>query len=380
MNRYIIQYHSKTRVALAKRDKQQTFPLCQWVFKYPGLQNYELMIVLKDNLKKTDSIQLHTGLNIISDIKAGSEEEARHVSKNFVETLLTLISFSTVTYCDSSILVSVISITDGESHPFQYYVYPFEEQEILNSLIHIDESTFGRIFDAYHKSSYKPRTLRALMWLRKGIGEEDAVDKFVSYWVGLEVIKHVLSPEKVNTNKEWEKVEEVFTKKLNFKGFGKIKEDGRNGLLHGFRQLDGNYMKEIGGYVEPIRKTLIICIGSVLGLKDNTLLTITNKVPHKIENARWSIMKGNLKNLPNEFSELVKNYPALDAEVIKKQYAIDQEGHLTVKSKIDHHFSSGSDIKWELGEIEQWAKEDSGIQGITSGEFDVDKANKSSSD
>ena len=364
MNRYIIQYYSKTRVALAKRDKQQKFPIYQWVFKYPNLQNYELIIALRDKIKKTDNVQLHTGLNIIADIKAGSEEEARDVSKNFVETLLNLISVSTVTYCDSSILVSAISITDGESHPFQYYVYPFEEQEILNSLIHIEESTFGRIFDAYYKSSYKPRVLRTLTWLRQGIGGENATDKFLSYWLGLEVIKHVLPPEKSNSDEEWEKVEEVFTKTLHFQNFKKIKQDGRNGLVHGFRQLDNEFVKEIGSYVEPIRKTLIYCIGSVLGLEDNILSTIANKTPHRIENARWSVLKGNLKNLPREFSELVKNYPTIEAEVVHEQFSIDQEGKLAVKSKIDHHFSGRSDTKWELREIEQWASKDAGIDRV----------------
>ena len=369
MNRYIIQYYSKTRVALAKRDKQQTFPIHQWIFKYPNLQNYELMIALGDKIKKTDNVQLHTGLNIIADIKAGSEEEARDVSKNFVETLLNLISFSTITYCDSSILVSVISITDGESHPFQCYVYPFEEQEILNSLIHIEEPTFGIIFNAYYKSSYKPRILRALTWLRQGIGEDNFINEFISYWNSLEVIKGILRrnlKDKVKKPSEWAGVERVFLAEVSYCKFNDIRNVRRR-LFHGGREddrLDNEFMGEIKGHLEPMRKALIFCIGNILGLEHDTTLSIANKTPHRIENARWSILKGNLKNLPREFSELVKNYPTIEAKVVHEQFSIDQEGKIAVKSKIDHHFSSGGDIKWELRIIEQWTSKDTGIDRV----------------
>ena len=93
MNRYIIQYHSKTLAALSSIAKQQTFPLSWEVFNYPNLPNCELKIVLSDHVKKTDNINLHTGLSITADVKADSEEEAKDISKNYAETLLNLISF-----------------------------------------------------------------------------------------------------------------------------------------------------------------------------------------------------------------------------------------------------------------------------------------------
>lgn len=403
MNRYIIQYYSRTRVALAKRREQQKGTLHQWVFNFPNLHNYELTIALGDKIKKTDSVRLHTGLNIFADIKAVSENEARDVSKNFVEALLNFMSFATLAYCNSAKLVSIINIRDEESHPFKCYVYPFEEQEILGSLINIDESTFGTIFEAYNKSSFKPRILRALSWLRKGFGEEYPVDEFTSYWVGLEVIKHLLVPEKTthwmileaikhifisrrvkrkkrSIEEEWEEVEEIFQKRLNRRDFRKIKQAGRNGLLHGFRELDDKFMGEIESYVEPIRKILIYCIGSALGLENNISLNIANKIPRRIERDPWSVIKGNLTDLPREFSELVSSYPRLDEEAVNKQFSIDQEGKLEVEFKLKHHFHGPSGTKWELVEIEHWGKKGAGIQQITSGEFDVHKAKKLSSD
>lgn len=361
MNKYSIQYHSKTLVALADREKQQTFPLPGWVFNYPNLPNCELTIALSDSVKKTDNVNLHTGLNIVADIKADSEEDARETSKNFVETLLNLVSFSTLTYCNSATLVSIIKI-DKEAHPFRYYLYPFEEQEIIGALIQIDELIFKAIFKAYDKCSYKSRILRALTWLRKGIGEESVVDEFVSYWIGLEVIKHVLSPEKMNTDKEWDKVEEVFTNSLHFQDFKRIKQDGRNGLLHGFQQLDSDFVKEIEDYVEPIRKTLIYCIGSILGLEDSIILAIINKTPRRIKQNPWTVVEGVLRNIPKDFAKLAENYPMIDCEKVNKKFSIDKKGELSITFPVTYRFHGPSDAKWEVKATELWGDKDAGIK------------------
>lgn len=375
MDRYSIQYYSRTLAALVGRDKQQTFPLSRWVFDFPV---HEVKIVLFDSIKRTDNINLHTGLNMITALKANSVEKASETSKGFVETLLNLVSFSTLTFCNPAKLVSVINIsdTDTEAHPFMHYVYPFDGQEILGSVSVIEEATFKALWEAYNKSLQQHRIMRAMSWLRKGIGEESTVDEFISYWIGLEVIKHVLSSEKMNTDKDWEKVEEIFTNRLHFQDFKKIKRDGRNGLLHGFRQLDDEFVKEIGSYVESIRKTLIFCIGSILGLEENTILTITSKTPRRIKQAPWTVMKGNLKNLLRDFNELVKNYPTLDAEIINKQFSINQEGNLAIKFKVTHHFRGPSAIKWELREIEHWGDKDAGIQQWTLDEVRKNRVKK----
>jgi len=364
MNRYSIRYHSRTLAALASIAKQQTFPLSGWIFNYPNLPNYELKIALSDHVKKADNINLHTGLNITADVKADSEEEAKDISKNHVETLLNLISFSTLTYCDAATLVSIISITDKETHPLSYYVYPFSEQEIIGGLRIIDQPAFGIVFEAYDKSSYQPRTLRALTWLRKGIGEENPVDQFISYWTGLEVIKHVLSPEKMNTDKEWEEVEKIFKDRLHRQDFKEIKQAGRNGLLHGFRVLDNEFVREIGNYVEPIRKTLIFCIGSVLELEDDTISSIANKTPRRIEQMPWTILKGNLENLPKDFDELIKNYPTLEGEITNKKFSISQDEDLKVEFTVTHRFHATGAVSFTPTETQVRGKKDSGIQQV----------------
>ena len=376
MDRYLVQYHSRTLAALAGREKQQTFPLPGWIFNYPNLPNYELKIALGDHVKKTDNINLHTGLNITADMEADSEEEARDISKNHVEPLLNLISFSTLTYCDTATLVSIINITDKETHPFSYYVYLFSEQEIIGQLSIIGEPTFGTVFEAYDKSSCKPRVLRALSWLRKGIGEDGSADEFICYWIGLEAIKHVLALQKMDADKEWEEVEKIFQNRLHRQDFKKIKQAGRNGLLHGFQELNNKFVEEIESYVGPVRKTLIYCIGSSLGLENNIVSTIANKIPRRIEQMPWRVLKGNLNNLPSDFTELVKNYPTLSTETVNKQFSINQEGNLGVKFDLTHKFRGPSATKWNLKEIELWGKKDTSIQQLTLDKVRVDKAKK----
>jgi len=247
---------------------------------------------------------------------------------------------------------------DKEAHPFKYYVYPFDEQEIVGSLSIIHEALFRALFEAYNKSSYQRRTQRALTWLRKGIGEENTVDEFISYWIGLEVIKHILNG---NATK-WDRVKDIFTNRLHFQNFGIIKTAGRNGLLHGFRELNNEFVGEIGSYLEPVRKTLVFCIGSILGLEDSILLAFVNKIPRRIKQSPWSVIEGILKNIPRDFDELVKNYPVIDAEIVNKKFSMDPRGELSMTFKVTHHFRGPSDTKWEVKAIEQWGKKDDGIK------------------
>jgi hypothetical protein len=364
MNRRCIQYHSRTLAALAGRKKQQSLPLPAWEFNFPNLG---ARIALSDGIKRTTEINLHTGLGIIVDLKANSMEEATETSKNLAETLLNFVTFSTLAYCDSARLVSLIDIMDKEPWPFRHCVYPFDDQEIIGSLSIADETLFETIFEAYDRSSDQQRIVRALSWLRKGIGEENTVNEFISYWVGLEVTKPILRRNlagKMRNPKEWDGVEDIFTNRLHFQNFDTIKQNARNGLLHGFRELDDNFIKEIESYVDPIRRTLIYCIGSILGLTDSITLKIANKDPRRIRRDPWTVIEGDLRGLPRNFDELVRDYPRIDAELADKKFSMDQRGNLSMQFTLSHHFHGSSDTKWELKARGLWGDKDSGISHV----------------
>jgi hypothetical protein len=362
MNKYYIQYHSKTLAALAGRERQQTLPLPGWQFNFPG---HSLKTALYDSVKKTTNSNLHTGLNIVTYLSQDSLEKAKEISKNSVEMLLNLISFATLAYCEPSKLATIISIADKEPHPLEHYTYPFAGQELIGSLRIVNESNFRLIFDAYNVSSHQQRVMRALTWLRKGLGEEAAVDEFVSYWVALEVVKCVLRRKlvwKVRNPGEWAGVEDIFVNKLHFQDFRIIKENARNALLHGHRELDNEFIREISGYVQPIRKTLIFCIGTILGLDDDAILVICNKDPRRIGRNPWAILEGDVSGLPTDFEELAKNFPTVDTEIVNKEFSVDQKGELSMAFKVSHRFSAPKSAKLNITACQSWGDRGTGIK------------------
>jgi hypothetical protein len=368
MDRYYLHYHSRTLVSLTGRKEQQVSPRPGWMFSFP---NDEARIALSDGVKNINDINLHTGMNIVVSVNVDSERNAIEISKNLTETILNLITFSTLTYCSPANLLSVMDVAEKEPHLFTHYAYPFDAQEIIGIVVIIDENLFGTIFKDYDKASDRQRIMRALTWLRNGIGEEKTVDKFISYWVGLEVIKHILRRNlrtKIRNPDEWAGVEDIFTNELHFQNFDAVKKDGRNGLLHGFRELDDKFVGEIASYLEPVRKTLIFCIGSVLGLEDSVTMTISSKTPRGIPKGPWAIIKGEVRNLTLPFEEVVKNYPTIDAEVTNKEFSIDENGELKLKFKTNHRFHGSSGTKWEVKSLELWGKKDAGI-----GRGDIDQ-------
>ncbi|MFA5308038.1 MAG: hypothetical protein WC370_00950 [Dehalococcoidales bacterium] len=362
MKRYLIEYYSKTRISLNDRKEQQTLINNQWIFNYPYRQDCNLTIIVKDKLVKRDNIFLHTGLRIITDIKTDSESKAREISKENVEQIINLFNFSTLASCNSAILVSIINISN-DSSPFTYYPQQFQEQDLLYALVKIDKSEFEIVFESYEKSDNKSRIQRALSWLRKGMGEEDCVYEFISYWNGLEVIKHILSKENNVPNKEWEKIQVIFEKELKMGHFSKMKQEIRNGLLHGYKQLDNEFMEKIKYYVEPAKKTLVFCIGDILSLEKDFILNLFNKTVKNPGNIQ-SIIQGHYENLPEELDKLIDKYPSFDELLLQKQYSISKEGELTVKTISTHQFDSGYNIRGLIDKVEIWGKKDSGIKSL----------------
>lgn len=380
MNRYVIEYYSRTLAALNNSKEHQTFNNSVWKYDYPNYKDCELNIYIKDRVVKHDNVFLHTGLSFFADIKIDSENEAKEVVKENVEQITNLISFSTLIYCAPAILVSIINIIPDFS-PFTYY--PQQTQEVINiSPTKINKSIFEIVQKAYEANNEKSRIQRALTWLRKGIGEDLRADEFISYWIGIEVVKHlllkeqlgnkkdrkliratksILCKEKVENIHEWDRVKEIYENELHFSQFNRVKQNGRNGLLHGFKQLDNAFMEEIIRYIEPIRKTLIFCVASVLNLDSTTKNNLYNYVPKKNPDMKL-ILNTKLENLPNDISSIIQNPPKFDIGIVEKQYSINDDGKISMIVTTPHKFSCGNNVKFKGGEFQLWGNKDSGIE------------------
>lgn len=405
MNRYIVEYFLKTRVSLSNTKEQQIEPQTQWKFNFPYFKQDKLTIILLDKLVRHDNVNLHCGLSFFVDIETLSGDEARKISKENVDQIINLISFSTLAFCGPATLVSAISI-DSNDNQLIFYPQQIQEQEISNTKIKIGESEFKTIFDSYQKSDEKPRIMRALSWLRKGIGEENVVDEFLAYWTGLETIKNVLQKNttivikknwaissvykyittniwrllfkgKLDNKHEWDKVREIFEQLTNRNDFNKIKQNGRNGLLHGFKQLDSKFMDEIKGYLNPIRKALINCLCIMLEMDPNTTSSLCIKSPKTITST-FMIYKAKIENLPNDLNDIIKNPPSFGGGAIERHYMIDENGRIRMTVKTAHEFICGNNIRCSGVQIELWGDKESGITQVKSGEITVSQINKSS--
>ncbi len=369
MARFFLQYHFQTLAVMANKKQLKSRQLPAWKF---NLSDGSMR--LRDLIKNVDGINMYNGLDMIIEVNADSEEEAVTLSKNHCETVLNLITLCTVTFCHPGRLINTIRFGQKNLPTLRYYVYPFDQKENYGSPVLIDESTFAKIHEAYYGQrdiESQRRLMRALTWLRKGINEEDTVDEFTSYWIGLEVLRCRLRRwlKKSGSKKdpgEWDGLKHVFEKELNYPDFENIK-CARNGLLHGFRELSPDFVNEINGYVEPARRALIASAALVLGLEPKILRSIVSKDVRRALR-QWHVIEGDIEGLPDDFDGLVSIYPRVELERSdQKSYEYDdEEGKLKVKGGYNLRMDMPN-ATWYPKAAEQWGGKDAGVdQGALS--------------
>lgn len=81
-----------------------------------------------------------------------------------------------------------------------------------------------------------------------------------------------------NIPADWDGVKDVFYRKVGFHDFDKI-EAAKDGLVHGFREIDTTFINELESYLEVMRKGLISAIGYILGLNERSYEIIAAKIP-----------------------------------------------------------------------------------------------------
>jgi hypothetical protein len=329
---------------------------------------------------KRDELNIHTGLSIYCDIVTDLEEKAIELTKEHVEETLNLVSFATNAYCESATIVKIVSIQEQTS-PVKCYLHPVEEQEILGALVIIEHPTFLNIFESYGKSKEQPRVLRAISWLRKGMGEENTVDEFISYWTGLEIIKSIIRREmrsKVKEVPEWGGVESIFSSRLSFKLFEDVKEVRRR-LFHGGRKedtLDNDFIDKMANYLEIIRKGLIYCIGDILKLEEEIVTNVVQNSHKGNIFEPYSVIKVNIENLPDNFIEILQCLPKFEVSKVNKSFSFDDKGKLVSKFNIVHSINNGDHIKTGTNEIEIRGKKDSGIESVNIIDVKLEKGNQ----
>ena len=205
--------------------------------------------------------------------------------------------------------------------------------------------------------------MRSLSWLRKGISENDAVDEFVSYWVGLEVLRGLLRRQlkmKVKDPSEWQAIENIFVNSAKMDLQNVL--DARNALLHGYQELSNEFVKEITSYVEPTRKALIIAISQVLGLENQTVNRILQKSLRRRRMEDWIAIEADIQTpSPVDENVLMDQFPRVVPSILGTKFSLEENGNLSVSHQVEHRFVGPAGIKWGNIAFEHWGDPDIGI-------------------
>ena len=362
MTRFLIQYYSTTLASIASRIEQQSLPLQGWKLEFPSDNT---TLILNDAIERLDDVNLHVGLNLILERYSHSREDAEADTKAIAENILNLITYSTLAFCGAARLTSITEFQEHGNPLFSSYIYPFDENEKMGSIVPVAQQEFREIFDAMGKTGGQERVARALSWLRKGINEENIVDEFAAYWIGLEVLKSILRRMlKMKSKKpaEWDGVKNIYVNELHFSDFDKV-EKARDKLFHGFESLTTAFIDEIKAHTEPTRKTLLASLASVLGLPQPTRDSLQNKTVRRIRKKPWTVIWGEMENLPSALDEIAGNFPRISAQP-KITYSLSPTGELEMKIEVAHQFHGPDGVSWHPTDSEQRADKDSGVRGI----------------
>ncbi|MCK4733058.1 MAG: hypothetical protein KAT65_11440 [Methanophagales archaeon] len=425
MSEFYIQYYTRTRLNISDWKEWEQTPLPAHRFDFR-----DATVAMRDCVRQEGADKFHVGLEFIVQTHATNEEEAKEKSKIFVEIISNLISFSTLSFCDAANINNVIEIKRGVNlSPSQFYIYPFKDDFIIGSSVKIDEAVFGEIWNKYNKSGHQQSSMRAMSWFRKGLNET-GLDEFISYWIGVEILKGILKSdvdarvkeeldkciipiesikkislstnaiitkekdsewiisdgEKVHIVREkggrlniytedkqgcrkritddWIGVKMVFEDKVQYSKFSEIKEI-RNGILHGYKELSNDFVKEAKRYIPSLRKGLIACISSVLSTSDEVFNKIINKDVRKVKLELWKVIKGDFENLPSTFDGMIINYPKIEAKIKDKKISREQDGKLNIIYKFEYKFlCDAPNAQFKMNETEVWGDKHSGIENV----------------
>jgi hypothetical protein len=361
IKRYFVRYFIETPNAISNRLEIENGKFSNWKF---NLGNTE--IILYD-----DKQGLHADLYL----DAESLEKGEEKSKMFIENILNLIDFSTSSASSISLFISIYDASLGlkERDCKQVFYQPILERNISI----VDKDIFSDIFNAFNKNNDE-RVVRAISWLRKGYLEQKHVDKFIAFWTGLESINELLGDYfKIPAEKRRMKcrkcgttlytisagVERLFVDKVKVEKviFTKIRK-ARGKLLHGGGPLGDNFVNEIKDYNPKIRKALLLGIGGLLQISDNTIENIIKKKSKAYNEKIRIIIKAKLTNFnPPDLKEFnaQPRFDLIENNLLKREVPINGKLVLTINPKFKKVNATFKDEK-----VEMWGDDDTSIESI----------------
>jgi hypothetical protein len=361
--KYFVRYFIETPNSISKRPEVEGGLHAAWKF----------------NIGKNEMSLYDHKYGLFSDIYLEEEslERAELESKAIVENILTFIDYSTSSASSPALLISIYDASPNLSkREFKQIIYkPISDRNIKV----VKQDIFGEIFLSFDKNQ-ETRIARAASWLRKAYLEENLIDKFIAYWTGLESINKLLCDffEISDEDRRWicnncgiqiQPLSLIGIKTLFINEMGVDKQifnkirNCRNNLLHGNIPLDDNFVNQIKKHLPLLRKALIIGIGKLLKVKNETITKIFEEKPFRYnEKIRFFIKTKLFKFEPPDLKDFGKQ-PSF--EIVKDellQRLVTENGRLDRKSKLGLKLINARFYGKIIVEI--WADEYSSIEKI----------------
>jgi len=157
---------------------------------YKDNSNWAL-ISLIDSKDILEGVFIHRGLKAIIDVYAESMSEAIDMARIRIEGFLTMLTLVTnATVGEAQLMLGYE--TTYEAISTEYIQIEYLYSDLFKKKRAFDKIRLDKLGDKLLKNNNK-RISRAVRWYRKGLIETDPLDRFMSYWVGLENLNKVLS-------------------------------------------------------------------------------------------------------------------------------------------------------------------------------------------
>lgn len=369
---FIFHFIAPSGVSLNNRIEHQNKIGNIYVFHFDNNEIY-----IKDGLLNIDNFLIFNGLELFIKCEDSSENDAFKKAQILAETILSLISFTTMSYVGPAKFLSVIDDSNNNEYfKIKFNVYN-DKEENLNSLTKLNQETFKLVWDAFKKNDNKDRLLRSIAWLRKGFNEKN-LDQFVAYFIGIEILQAPLNMlfgvdkknyifkffHKHQSNDYWTGIKKVFNDNLQCSFFNKIKKR-RNDILHGSKKLDNDFISSVKGYTDIVKKALITAQCLLLNLDKEIMEKIVNQKWAKFKPEMWFTLHGQVGKFDfNSLRELVNFYPTADVKINNRIKGIGNNGELTITGEYGFVFSCPDDISLVIDAHEVYGEENSGISKV----------------
>ena len=417
MREFYIQYYSKTLLTIGDLEELQQTPLPLWQVNFGDTT---VVIQDCVRLEGADKLHAGLEF-IVHACAANEEEAKEKSKGLVERILNLISFSMLCSCDPAKIINVIEIKMDTNVSPLQYYIYPFENDFISWSLVKIDTAIFSEVWNNYDKNEHRKRLMRAMSWFRTGLnkkGLDEFISYWVGVEILSKILKGnmdirmknelnkgIISEELIKIlslssnaiitkekdgewiisdgtkdydvmekrgqlniymedeqgcrnwiTDDWIGAKKVFEDKLQYAGFNKIKRI-RSEILHGYKELSNEFVKEAEECTPIMRKGLIACISTILDVSDEIFSKVVNKDIRRGELERWQVVKGNIENLPSTFDEMIINYPKI--EVIKnKKISRGEDGKLNIEYTFKCEFHD-ADTKFGIVEVENWGDQHS---------------------